>query len=98
MSQLEATAAAAAAAAAPEQGKGKSRAQTPEQQERVVQGRLDKRLAEMCLLSQAHAAEEGLPPVSRHLAAQSQVLALSTPLTVGRMLRWSVGEATGGQL
>lgn len=69
-------------------GKKKS----PELMKRAVQGRLDRRLAEMCLLSQPHVAVEGQPIVSKHLAGVAAKLKLSK-LTVKSMLRWSIGTS-----
>ena len=71
-----------------DQAAGKTR--PPAQLQRVVSGRLEKRLAELCLLQQAHVAEEGQPIVNTHL--QQLAHTLGGPVTVTRMLRWTVGE------
>ena len=48
----------------------------PEMLERIISGKVGKRLGEMSLLEQAHVAEEGQPVVGKHLEAQGGKLGL----------------------
>jgi elongation factor Ts len=42
--------------------------------EKIIQGKVNKRLNEVCLLDQSHVAEEGNPMISKFLQQQSQAL------------------------
>jgi elongation factor Ts len=48
----------------------------PEILEGIMRGKLNKRLAEICLLDQAHVAEEGAPQISKFLDTQATRLGL----------------------
>ena len=70
------------------QGKPKS----PQQLEKIVSNRLEKRLSELCLTSQSHVAEEDQPVVSKHLDSMKQKLGL-LDFRINHFLRWNVGES-----
>lgn len=53
----------------------------PEIIEKVIQGKLNKRLSEVCLLGQAHMAEEGSPVVKKYLEGVSKQLGATVNVT-----------------
>jgi elongation factor Ts len=65
---------------------------TPEQLEKTIQGKLNKRLSEMCLMTQHHLAEENQPIVGIYL--EQEGARLNGKIKVNRMIRWNVGDAT----
>jgi len=62
----------------------------PEVADKIVRGKVLKRLSELCLLSQPHVAEEGAPVVSKFLAALALETAGSGATCTG-FERWTVG-------
>jgi translation elongation factor EF-Ts len=62
----------------------------PEVADKIVRGKVLKRLSELCLLSQPHVAEEGAPVVSKVLAALALESAGSGATCAG-FERWTVG-------
>lgn len=62
-----------------------------EQLEKIVSNRLEKRLSELCLMTQTHVAEDDQPIVSKHIDSMKQKLGL-LDLCIDQFLRWSVGE------
>lgn len=62
----------------------------PEMIEKAIQGKLNKRLAEVCLLSQSHLAEEGSPVVKKHLEYLSK--SWNTSLSVSNFHLWTLNQ------
>jgi elongation factor Ts len=65
-----------------EEGSGDKK---PEIVDRIVQGKVNKRLGEMCLLEQPHVAEEGSPKVGKFLQKSS--------LSLEKYALWMLGSA-----
>lgn len=64
----------------------------PEMIERMIQGKVNKRLSEICLVGQNHVAEEGQPVVSKYMLQTSKTL--GTDLTILSFKLWSLGQAS----
>jgi elongation factor Ts len=69
--------------------KGNSK-KKPEMIEKAIQGKLNKRLAEVCLLSQQHLAEEGSPVVRKYLEGLSN--SWKAPLNVMDFHLWTLNQ------
>ena len=61
-----------------------------EQLDKMISGRVQKRLNEICLLTQLHLVEEGQPLISKHLTSMSQ--SLKNELSISKMIHWTVGK------
>ncbi len=68
------------------EGKAKSEAVLA----KIVGGKVQKRLAEICLLSQNHMAEEGNPVVNKVLEKAS--VDLKVDLQCAQFVRWNLGS------
>lgn len=75
-------------AASGENMKGKK----PEVVEKIVQGKLSKRLGELTLLGQAHMAEEGGPVIKKFLEEYGKANG-GVSVGVSKFALWSVGQA-----
>jgi elongation factor Ts len=73
-----------------DQTEATSAGKKPEIIERMISGKLSKRLAEICLLDQGHMAEDGSPVISKHLAALS--LTMKTDVKLSAFYLWHVGQ------
>lgn len=67
-------------------GKKKS----PEVLEKILGGKVQKRLAEVCLLSQGHLAEEGNPVIQKHLEAVGK--SVGAQVTVKDFALWALQQ------
>ena len=74
----------------------KNAAKKPEILVKVREGKLRKRLSEVCLSSQPFVVEEGGPAVSKFLADQGKLLGCGS-VTVTAFQRWSLGETAQTQ-
>lgn len=70
---------------------GQAKGKKPEMVEKILEGKLGKRLSEICLTNQSHFAEEGGPVIEKHLKSQATALGLSN-LSLGRFWRWTLGN------
>ncbi len=59
--------------------------------EKITQGKVAKRLNEICLLSQVHMAEEGGPVVQKHL--DKYAASIGSKLSLERFRRWTLGQS-----
>jgi translation elongation factor EF-Ts len=57
---------------------------------KIVEGKVKKRLSELCLLHQPHMVEAGAPVIEKHLAAVSAKI--GSPLTVRSFALWAIGD------
>lgn len=62
----------------------------PEMIEKAIQGKLNKRLGEVCLLSQSHLAEEGSPVVKKYLESLSS--SWKTNVSVSDFHLWTLNQ------
>lgn len=62
----------------------------PEIIEKIIQGKLKKRMSELTLLGQAHMVEEGGPEVEKFIKSMSS--SLKTPISVASFAYWQVGD------
>jgi len=69
---------------------GASAGKSAETVAKIVAGRLNKRLAELCLLTQPHVAEEGSPVVSKFLEGFSKDI--GAKVSVSSFERWTLGQ------
>ena len=56
------------------------------------EGKINKRLSEVCLASQPHMVEDGSPAVHKVLKAAGKDLQLQGDLEVAYFQRWALGE------
>lgn len=68
----------------------KGKKQTPETIAKIVAGKINKRLGEVCLLAQNHVAEENQPNVSKFLESFSK--SLGHNVTVKSFFKWDLGR------
>lgn len=68
----------------------KGKKQTPETIAKIVSGKINKRLGEVCLLAQNHVAEENQPNISKFLESFSK--SLGHNVTVKSFLKWDLGQ------
>ena len=68
------------------QGKGKN----PEMIERILEGKLSKRLSEICLTNLVSFRRRGGPVIEKHLKIQAASMRLHS-LSLGRFWRWTLG-------
>ena len=59
--------------------------------DKIIAGKVNKRLSEICLLSQPHVAEEGSPPISKYLQGLGTKQG-SGVITLDGFERWSLGQ------
>ena len=59
--------------------------------DKIIAGKVNKRLSEICLLSQPHVAEEGSPPISKYLQGLGTKAGNKT-ITLDGFERWSLGQ------
>lgn len=62
----------------------------PDVLEKIIQGKVNKRLSEVCLLSQNHLAEDGNPAVKKYLDTISQ--SLKTKVDVADFSLWALNK------
>lgn len=70
---------------------GQAKGKKPEMVEKILEGKLSKRLSEICLANQAHFAEEGAPVIEKHLKSSAAGLGLKK-LSLGHFWRWTLGS------
>jgi len=68
----------------------KGKKQTPETITKIVTGKVNKRLGDVCLLAQNHVAEDKQPIVSKFLETFST--SLGQQITVKNFLKWDLGQ------
>lgn len=68
------------------------KAKKPEMMQKIVMGKVNKRLGEICLLSQVHVAEEGMSVVSKFLTEFSQKVGCD--IRVDGFELWSLGQTS----
>ena len=71
---------------------GQTEGKKPDMVEKILVGKVNKRLAEVCLSSQAHVAEEGAPVIEKFLKSQASTLKLDK-LAIKRFMRWTLGSS-----
>lgn len=69
---------------------GQAEGKKPEMVDKILDGKLNKRLAEICLANQSHFAEEGAPVIEKHLKSSAAGLGLKK-LSLGKFWRWTLG-------
>lgn len=62
----------------------------PEIIEKIIQGKLNKRLSELTLAGQSHVAEEGGPVVEKFISSFAS--SIKTPLSIASFASWQVGS------
>lgn len=62
----------------------------PEMLEKIILGKVNKRLSEICLLSQAHVAEEGQPIISKFIEQFSAKN--NTVVKLKSFMKWNLGD------
>ena len=60
--------------------------------QKIREGKLSKRLSEVCLASQQHMVADGAPVVSKFLLGAGKELQLGSALEVTHFQRWGLGE------
>ncbi len=70
---------------------GQTEGKKPDMLEKILAGKVNKRLSEVCLSAQAHFAEEGSPVIEKYLISQANALKLDK-LAISRFWRWSLGS------
>lgn len=65
---------------------------SPEIIEKMILGKVNKRLAEITLLNQVHVAEEGGPVVKKHLDNISKQLGNEFKITIDSFHLWNLGQ------
>jgi translation elongation factor EF-Ts len=70
---------------------GQTKGKAPDMVEKILKGKVSKRLSEVCMTSQGHMAEEGSPVVEKHLKVQAGTLGV-TKLALGGFRRWALGS------
>lgn len=74
----------------------KKKTPAPELVDKVVNGRLQKRLGELCLLTQSHLVEEGSPVMTKFLDGFNKTLSkdsgMDVSVAVSRFERWTLGQ------
>ena len=68
----------------------KGKKQTPETITKIITGKINKRLGEVCLLAQNHVAEENQPNVTKFLESFSK--SLGHTVTIKSFLKWDLGQ------
>jgi len=68
----------------------KGKKQTPETIAKIITGKINKRLGEVCLLAQNHVAEENQPNVTKFLESFSK--SLGHNVTIKSFLKWDLGQ------
>ena len=58
--------------------------------EKIIAGKVNKRLSEICLLSQPHVAEEGTPAISKYLTGLGNKA--GGAITIDAFERWTLGQ------
>ncbi len=71
---------------------GQTEGKKPDMVEKILAGKVNKRLAEVCLSSQAHVAEEGAPVIEKFLMTRASTLKLDK-LAIKRFWRWTLGSS-----
>jgi elongation factor Ts len=79
------------AATTPAAGAG-GKAKSPEIMEKMIMGKVNKRLGEIVLLEQTHVAEEGAPVISKHLDALGKMLGAGSKVRIKRFYHWTLGQ------
>ncbi len=64
----------------------------PEIFEKVLQGKLNKRLSEMCLMDQAHVAEAESPVMRKHLQTIGANIGKNVTFVLPAFWRWHLGQ------
>eukprot|EP01040_Poterioochromonas_malhamensis_P020175 gene20175-24026_t len=62
----------------------------PEVLQKIIQGKMNKRMAEVCLLQQGHLAEEGNPVVQKYVDSVGQ--SLQGKVTVDSFALWALNS------
>lgn len=70
-----------------EQGKKK-----PEIFEKILQGKLNKRMSEICLLDQPNMVEEGNPQMKKFLQSLGDSVGSNTKVSIPKFWRWNLGQ------
>lgn len=68
-----------------------NKAPKPDMLEKVLMGKLNKKLAEICLMGQNHVAEEGAPIVSKYVSDFSKKHSLS--INIENYAKWDIGSS-----
>jgi elongation factor Ts len=74
-----------------EQAQAEGKAKNEEIMKKIVAGKVQKRLGEICLLTQNHMAEEGSPVVSKYLSTVSSDLKVS--VTCDGFIKWTLSSS-----
>lgn len=69
-----------------------AKAKSPEIMEKIIMGKVNKRLAEIVLLEQPHVAEEGSPVVSKHLDVLGKMIGSGSKIRITRFVHWTLGQ------
>eukprot|EP01036_Dinobryon_divergens_P024428 gene24428-32877_t len=67
----------------------------PEMVERAVQGKVNKRIGELCLLGQSHLVEDGSPVIEKYLSTFSQQIRSTVQVAFFRL--WTLGSSVSTQ-